>query len=241
MILVTGGTGLVGSHLLYFLLQENQQVRVLHRANSDLQRVKKVLGYYTDNAQSYFNRIQWVRADITNLPDLTEAFKDIKQVYHCAAKISFDPKHYSQLKKINVEGTAHIVNLCLHYKIEKLCYLSSIATLGSTADGSLITEDTPWNAESKNSVYALTKYSAEMEVWRGIQEGLNVVILHPSVILGEGFWTSGAGVLLKIAEKQIPYYTTGEIGVVDVKDVVRAMILSMKSDLQNTHKILSDE
>ncbi len=241
MILVTGGTGLVGSHLLYFLLKDNEEVRVTHRENSDLQRVKKVLSYYTEEAQEYFNRIQWVKANISDLPALSLAFKDVKQVYHCAAFISFDPKHYHQLKKTNIEGTANVVNLCLHHHVEKLCHLSSIATLGNTEDNSLITESTEWNPETNNSVYAITKYGAEMEVWRGSQEGLNVVILHPSVILGEGFPNSGIGVILGMAKREIPFYMGGGIGVVDVKDVVKAMLLLMESNLTKDHFILSAE
>jgi nucleoside-diphosphate-sugar epimerase len=239
MILVTGGSGLVGSHLLYFLLKNNDVVRATRREHSNLQRVKKVLSYYTEDAQEYFNRIEWIQADISDLPALTEAFIDIKQVYHCAALISFDPKHFQELRKTNIEGTANVVNLCLHHQVTKLCYVSSIVTLGNTEDNSLITETTEWNPEATDNVYAITKYGAEMEVWRGSQEGLNVVIVHPGVILGEGFPNAGVGTLISMAKKEFPFYMGGGIGVVDVKDVVQSMLLLMESELVKDHFILS--
>jgi len=238
MILVTGGTGLVGSHLLYFLLKENKKVRAIHRKNSNLEAVKTIFSYYTDEYDLLFNKIEWVEADITDIPALTEAFDAIAHVYHAAAYISFDVKHFHKLKKANIEGTANIVNLCLANKVEKLCYVSSVATLGKTEGGKLITEETVWNPEDNNSVYAISKYGAEMEIWRGTQEGLDCVIVNPGVIIGEGFWNSGSGVILKIASKGIPYYTLGGVGIVDVKDVVKAMILLMNNNIKNKKYIL---
>ena len=240
MILVTGGTGLVGSHLLYFLLKEKKQVRAIHRKSSDLQAVKQVFGYYVNEAEAeiLFNKIEWQEANITEIPALTDAFKGITHVYHAAAYISFDPKHYKKLKKANMEGTANVVNLCLANSVKKLCYVSSIATLGNGLNGAPITEETHWNPEEKNNVYAITKYGAEMEVWRGTQEGLDAVIFKPGVILGEGFWSSGSGVIIKTASKGIPFYTDGGMGVVDVKDVVKAMVQGMHSEEKNTSYIL---
>ncbi len=241
MILVTGGTGLVGAHLLYALLQKHNSVRATHRASSDLQAVKKVFSLYTEEAESLFQKIEWVEANITQIPALTAAFKDITTVYHCAAYISFNPKNYYKLKKANIEGTANVVNQCLANSIEKLCYVSSIATLGKTLNGSPITEETDWNPEEKNSVYAITKFGAEMEVWRGIQEGLDTIIVNPGVILGEGFWSSGSGTIIKRAAKGRTYYTLGRGGFVDVQDVVRAMIQLMEGAWTNQRYILVSE
>lgn len=209
MILVTGGTGLVGSHLLYALLQKGQQVRAIHRKGSDLNNVKKIFGYYSEDAASLFNSIEWMEANITNIPQLEDAFKGVTQVYHAAAYVDFKPKNYYKLKKANIEGTANIVNLCLTFKVEKLCYVSSIATLGTPVNGQPITEETHWNPESQNSVYAITKFGAEMEVWRGSQEGLKTVIVNPGVILGEGLWHKGSGSIVKRVAKGLTYYTTG--------------------------------
>ncbi|MCH2490355.1 MAG: NAD-dependent epimerase/dehydratase family protein [Flavobacteriales bacterium] len=238
MVLVTGGTGLVGSHLLYFLLKENETVRAIHRENSDLESVKRVFGYYASEAADLFDRIEWIEANIIDIPALSEAFQDITHVYHCAAYISFDPAHYRKLKKANVEGTANIVNLCLSHGIKKLAYVSSVATLGDAVNGKMISEDTHWNPEGENSVYAITKFGAEMEVWRGTQEGLNAVIVNPGVILGSGYWNSGSGSIIKTASKGIPFYFGGGIGIVDVKDVVRILLQLMKEEITGQRYVL---
>jgi len=241
MILVTGGTGLVGSHLLYFLLKENEQVRAIHRKNSEIGSVKKVFALYTSEVDSLYNKIEWVEANITEIPALTAAFDGITKVYHCAAFISFDVSKYRMLKKTNVEGTSNIVNLCLANKIEKLCYVSSVATLGSNLHNQLITEETSWNPDEKNSVYAITKYGAEMEVWRGTQEGLDAVIVNPGIILGTSPEGGGSGVIVSLAASGIPFYPSGAMGIVDVQDVVKVMIDLMDSETKNEQFILVSE
>lgn len=241
MILVTGGTGLVGSHLLFALVKGGDQVRAIHRKSSDLEAVKNVFSYYTNEPDIQFNKIEWMVADITDVPSLTAAFKGIDYVYHCAAYISFNPRHLSVLKKVNVEGTANIVNFSLAEGVKKLCYISSIATLGNTADGSFITEETEYNPEDKNSVYSITKHDAEMEVWRGTQEGLDAVIVNPGVILGEGIWSSASGGILRTVNKGVKYYTSGGVGIVDVQDVAKAMVALLKSPIKNDHFILVGE
>ena len=241
MILVTGGTGLVGAHLLYSLINRGENVRAIHRKSSDLEAVKNVFSYYTNEHEILFTKIEWMVADITDVPSLTPAFKDIDYVYHCAAYISFNPRHYPTLKKVNVEGTANIVNFSLSQGVKKLCYVSSIATIGKTANGDLITEETEYNPEEDNSVYAITKYNAEMEVWRGTQEGLDAVIVHPGVILGEGIWSSASGGILRTVYKGVKYYTTGGVGIVDVQDVAEVMISLLKSTIVNKNYILVSE
>ena len=241
MILVTGGTGLVGSHLLYFLLKENANVRAIHRKNSDLQSVKNVFALYTEEVDALFNKIEWVEANITDIPALTEVFKGVTKVYHCAAFISFDPSKYKVLKKANVEGTANVVNLCLANNIEKLCYVSSVATLGSNLNNQLISEETTWNPDEKNSVYAITKYGAEMEVWRGTQEGLETIIVNPGLILGTSPDGGGSSVIVSLGASGIPFYPSGAMGIVDVKDVVRAMMELMNSEIKNEQFILVGE
>ena len=240
MILVTGGTGLVGSHLLYFLAASGANLRATRRKTSNLARVEKIFGYYTDKktATTLFNAIEWVQADITNIPALTLAFENCKQVYHCAGMIDFDPKKYNLLKKVNTQATANIVNLALAHGIKKLCYVSSIATLGTTEDVSSVSEDTHYNQYAKNNVYSITKYAAEMEVWRATQEGLDAVIVNPGVILGAGFWHTGSGAIFKLASNTMSYFTSGSIAVVDVKDVVLAMQVLMNSALKNERYIL---
>tara|TARA_B100000809_G_scaffold266699_1_gene330829 strand:- start:6944 stop:7957 length:1014 start_codon:yes stop_codon:yes gene_type:complete len=238
MILVTGGTGLVGAHLLVALLNNGEKVRAIHRASSDLDAVKKVFSYGANEAESLFNKIEWMVADITDVTTLEAAFKDIEYVYHCAAYISFNPRHYPVLKKVNIEGTANVVNFCLTESVKKLCHISSIATLGKTNDGSFSTEETEFNPEEDNSVYSITKHEAEMEVWRGTQEGLDAVIVHPGVIIGEGVWSSASGGIFRTISKGLRYFTPGGVSIVDVKDVVKAMINLTTSDIKNEAYIL---
>lgn len=241
MILVTGGTGLVGSHLLYFLLQENKEVRAIFRKNSNLLAVKDIFSLYTEEVENNFERITWVEADLIDIPALKEAFLGITRVYHCAAFIDFDPAKYTALKKINVEGTANIINFSLANNVEKLCYVSSVATFGKTIGQKLISETSYWNPAEKNSVYAIAKYSAEMEVWRGTQEGLDAVIVNPGIILGASPHSEGSNLLIELGAKGIPYYPSGGMGIVDVRDVVKAMILLMNSNIKNEQYILVAE
>ena len=241
MILVTGGTGLVGAHLLFTLIDNNEEVRAIYRKTSDLNAVKKVFSYYTSEVDRVFNKIDWQLADITDILSLEVVFKNIDYVYHCAAYISFNPRHFKTLKKVNVEGTANVVNFCITEKVIKLCYISSVASLGKTENESLITEECEFNPNDRNSVYSITKHQAEMEVWRGSQEGLDVVIVQPGVIIGEGIWSSASGGIFRTIAKGLKFYTPGGIGIVDVKDVVTAMIYLTKSELKNQAYILVGE
>ncbi|MFD1062942.1 NAD-dependent epimerase/dehydratase family protein [Winogradskyella litorisediminis] len=243
MILVTGGTGLVGSHLLYKLLQTEEKIRATYRRAHKLDAVKHVFSYYSENWETLYSKIEWVEADIIDIPRLQKVFKDVEYVYHCAAFISFEPNKYPELRKINIEGTANIVNLCITNKIKKLCYVSSIAAIGQTVNPEiLIIEDTAWNPEDDNSVYAITKYGAELEVWRGTQEGLDAIIVNPGIILGPGFWRNGgSGSLFHQIYKGLAFYTKGGSSYVDVFDVVDIMVQLMQSDIKNEGYILISE
>lgn len=232
MVLVTGGTGLVGAHLLFRLIAQNVVVKATYRNLDSLEKVKKVFSYYTNDFQVLFERIEWVLGDLNDIPALETAFADITQVYHCAAFISFDPNDYRRLHKINAEGTANIANLCIANNIEKLCYVSSIATLGKPLEKSKVTEDTEWQSQYAN-VYARSKYAAEMEVWRASIEGVPVVIVNPGIILGPGFWERGSGSLFTTAAKNSDYYPPGGTGFVSVHDVTRMMISLMESPIKN--------
>lgn len=241
MILVTGGTGLVGAHLLYKLASSNKKIRAIYRNENKLTNTKSVFSSYIKNYKPLFESIEWVKADIIDIPSLTVAFEGINKVYHCAAFVSFEPDKYLQLRKTNIEGTANIVNLSITNKIEKLCYVSSIATLGDTLNHDPIDEETIWNSEADNSVYAITKYGAEMEVWRGTQEGLNAVIINPGVILGSGIWHYGTGNLFKKAHNGLKYYTEGTVGLISVLDVIDIMIELMGSSIINQRYVLVAE
>ncbi|MEM7186800.1 MAG: NAD-dependent epimerase/dehydratase family protein [Bacteroidota bacterium] len=238
MILVTGGTGLVGAHLLAHLAQKNTPIRATHRASSDLDAVKEIFRIYGPEVEHLYSSIEWMEANIIEIPALERAFEGISEVYHCAAYISFNPKNFRALKKTNVEGTANLVNLSLAKGIKKFCHVSSIATLGTSVDGQPIDEESFWNPEENHNVYSLTKHGAEMEVWRGVQEGLIAVIVNPGVILGEGFWNSGSGIIVKNAAKGSKFYTPGGSGFVDVRDVVTVMQLLMESHIASERYIL---
>lgn len=241
MILVTGGTGLVGAHLLYKLVSENEKVRAIYRNERKIANTKSVFSYYTEDYNTLFNAIEWIQADLLDVPALSEAFIGVTKVYHCAAFVSFEPDKYRLLRKTNIEGTANIVNLGVSNCIEKLCYVSSIATLGNTLNNEFISEETNWNPEDDNSVYAITKYGAEMEVWRGTQEGLDAVMVNPGVILGSGIWRYGTGSLFKKAQKGLKYYTSGTVGLVSVDDVISVMIKLMNSNIINQRFVLVAE
>jgi len=233
MILVTGGTGLVGAHLLYSLVNSNKKIRAIYRNEKKFEHVKRIFSYYTSTPEDLFNKIEWVNSDLNDIPSFTDAFEGITHVYHCAAFVSFEPDKFDLLQKTNIEGTANTVNFCISNSIKKLCYISSVAAIGTPKKGLAATEKTEWNPENNNSVYAITKYGAELEVWRGTQEGLDAVIINPGVIIGPGIWHYGSGSIIKTVANGLPYYTSGSMGYVDVNDVVKCMISAMESDLKN--------
>lgn len=240
MILVTGGTGLVGAHLLLQLLQKNEAVRAIYRNWSSVEKTKNI--FRLENRMDLFDKIEWMEADITDVPALEKAFENIKHVYHCAALISFDTTDEDSLRKINIEGTANVVNCCIDFNVKKICHVSSIAALGDVKEGeTTITEETEWNPEKNHGDYALTKYGAETEVWRGSQEGLEVVIVNPGVIFGKGFPNNGSGLLLQKIQNGFPFYTKGSTGITAVDDVVRIMIQLMKSPISGERYTIVSE
>ncbi|KAB5485067.1 NAD-dependent epimerase/dehydratase family protein [Flagellimonas hadalis] len=240
MILVTGGTGLIGSHLLFHLAKNGERARASYRTKESLDKVAKVFGYYAENPSELMEKIEWVQADITDIGQMERQFEGIKKVYHCAALISFDPKDYKTLEKINVEGTANVVNLCLKHGIQKLCYISSIAAIGPATKGKESTEENEWS-DTHVSVYGLTKRDAELEVWRGSQEGLSIAIVNPGVVIGPGFWRSGSGSFFSYAAKGKKHFIPGGTGFVTVDDVVNAMVQLMESDIKGEQFILVGE
>jgi len=241
MILVTGGTGLVGSHLLYHLLQSENSVKAIHQKTSDIAAVKKVFSYYTTNYETLFNKIIWLVAELNDVPALEIAFKDVTSVYHCAAFVSFNPADYKKMRRINIDGTTNIVNLCISNPIKKLCFVSSIAAVEKNIKNEIIDESESWNNEAEKSGYAITKYGAEMEVWRASQEGVDVVIVNPGVILGSGFWHKGSSNLFTKIKNGFNYYTEGVTGFIGVKDVVQIMQKLMQSTIKNERYILVAE
>ena len=240
MILVTGGTGLVGSHLLLQLVKSSAQVCALYRNSKSIFKTKDL--FAANNASNLFEKIEWIEADLNDVSSLKLAFKNIQYVYHCAGLISFDPKDESKLRKTNIEGTANIVNFCIDFKIKKLCYVSSIAALGHLAPHeNEISEATEWNPEKPNSDYAISKYGAEMEVWRGHFEGLNVAIVNPGVVFGTGFFDTGSNTFFSKINNRISFYTKGSTGYVDVDDVINIMMQLMQSEISGERFVIISE
>ncbi len=227
MILVTGGSGLVGQHLLEALLKTGEKIRATYR--------NEIPSFFTNIST---NSIDWFECDLLDIPSLEPAFENITHVYHCAAMVSYDQRKKDEMMLVNIEGTANIVNLCLDKNIEKLCHVSSISTLSDGVNNELISEKNDWEENPENSNYSISKQGAEMEVWRGIAEGLSAVIINPGIILGEGNILKSSSNLFKIVRDEFPYYTQGITAWVDVKDVVNVMILLMNSQIQNERFIV---
>lgn len=240
MILVTGGTGLVGFHLLLRLSQDENGIRAIYRSEKKLNHVKQL--FQKDNKLSEFEKIDWVKADLLNIPALETAFSNISYVYHCAALVSFNPKDEEKLYQNNIVGTANLVNCCLTSNVKKLCYVSSISALGNgTEHNLLINEETERNNEAVRSDYSISKFGAEMEVWRGFQEGLEVVIVNPGVIFGYGFPKEGSSLFVQNIKNGQLFYTQGKLGIIAVEDVVKAMTTLMKSTISGERFILVAE
>ncbi len=241
MILITGGTGLVGAHLLFDLLKKGEQVRAIKRSHSSLKQLEKIFSFYSASPQNLLSKIEWIEAELLDYFSLEEALKGVSKVYHCAAMVSFKKQDKQKMLTANIEGTKNLVNACLHHNIEKLVHVSSIAALGRAEQGESTNEKTPWKDGDKDSPYSISKYQSEMEVWRGIAEGLNAVIVNPSVILGPGDWSKGSPSFFKMMAKGMKYYSHGMNGYVYVRDVTRAMIELMESDICNERFVLNGE
>lgn len=240
MILVTGATGLVGGHLLWHLLQSNDTVVATKRANSNLDPLKKIFSFYSQSGVSVFNKIQWRIADVNDELSICNAMIDIDVVYHCAAIVSLS-NGLDDIISTNVKGTANIVNAAIDAGVQKFCFVSSIAACGHETDQRLITEISPIGDVSLRSAYAQSKYYSEQEVWKGIDKGLNAVIVNPGVILGYSGTDRGSSELFATVRKGLPFYTLGGSGYVAVDDVVKVMIELINSNVVGERFILVAE
>lgn len=229
-IVVLGGTGLLGSHLL-FELTKTQSVFASFRNQQKTQSVLEVFKHYDANmAEAQFRKIHWVFADVLDIDTLRDVIQDATQVYHCSALVSFHRIDFYKCIAINRGGTANVVNVCLENPDVKLCYVSSTAAIGQNKEGKTTEKDT-WKAGNLNSGYSVSKFGAEKEVWRGIEEGLNAVIINPCVILGAGDWRQGSLSLFKSAQKGLRFYPSGSNATVDARDVSRAMVFLMNGKI----------
>lgn len=226
-ILVTGGAGLVGNELINQLLMRGEPIKALYNNTT--------LSFHA-NA-----KLTPVKCDILDPIGLEEAMHGITHLYHCAAVVSFSPNQKQQLIATNIEGTANVVNAAIDAGVKKMVHVSSVSSLGRIRESEMITEEMQWSEETSNSLYGKSKHLGEMEVWRGIGEGLEAVIVNPSLILGAGNWNKGSSEIFLSAYNEFPWFTDGVSGFVDVRDVAKAMILLMNSELSNERFILSAE
>ena len=240
MILLTGGTGLVGSHLLYEITRSNTPVRAIYRDAKRIERVKKVFDFYSKGAPNNFELIEWVEADVLDLVQLEDTFAGITEVYHCAAMVSFARRDFSKMMHINREGTNNVLNLSLEYKIKKFGYISSTAAIGGQ-ENTLTTEDTKWKQSPKTSGYSITKYSAEKEVWRAVEEGLDVVIVNPCLVIGAGNWDESSMTIFRTVKKGLKFYTPGQNALVDARDIATILVRLMQSEVKNDRFLIISE
>lgn len=241
MIFVTGGSGLVGGHLLIQLLKQNQSVRALKRNNSKFDEFKLICAYYQVDFEETMSRINWVTGDLLDEASLYTALQGVTTIYHCAAIVSFGSSSPEVLRQTNIEGTRNLTKAALAHHISCFAFVSSIGALGQSENGSIITEDTPWSAKNTSSVYSNSKYAAEQEVWKASDEGLPVVIVNPGIILGAGDFSKGSLQLFAQVKKGMPFYTCQKSGYVDVRDVCRALITLVHQGITNQRFVLVSE
>ena len=230
-VLITGGTGFIGAYIIKELVERGYPVRAICRSDKRPFFVSRDI----------MDKAEWVNGDVLDVIALDDAMKGIDAVIHSAASISFTKKERKQMYNVNIDGTSNIVNLSLENNVKKLVHISSISALGRTSSGEHVTEEKKWTESKWNTHYGITKNKAEMEVWRGISEGLNAVIINPSTVLGYGNWHDGSCAIFKNSYKEFPWYTTGINGFVDVEDVAKVAVQLMESDINEERFILNSE
>ena len=225
MIFVTGGSGLIGSFLIPELISQGYKVRALYRGQVP--------------AIHLAEQVEWLEGDIQDIALLRDALQDVQYVFHSAGLVSYDPQDKDLLKQVNIEGTANIVDACLEAGSIKLCHVSSIAAIGRPAGEVILTESSKWNPAEEHSAYASSKHLGELEVWRGVAEGLDAVIVNPSVVLGPADWNRSSTRLFKYVYNNNSFYTSGKANFVDVRDVVEAMLRLTFSEISGERYILN--
>lgn len=240
MITVTGGTGMLGAHILYKLAQKHSQVTALKRFGSDTSFTKKIFAYYDNSNSDNYKKIIWKDCDVSDITCLREHINTGDTIIHAAAMVSFKKKDKALIKEINIQGTQNIVNTALEKGIKKLCHVSSVAALSKKSPDEA-TDESLGELNKSASEYSKSKYYSEMEVWRGISEGLNAVIVNPSVILGPGSPDKGSGPLFKTAYNNNKFYTEGITGFVDVNDTAEIIIRLTESDISGERFVLNAE
>lgn len=231
MVLVTGGTGFLGSYIIKQLVEKGYTVRALRRTNKVPFWISKEI----------MDKVEWADGDVLDVVALQDAMEGIDTVIHSAAVVSFVKKDRKEMYQVNVDGTANVVNMALEKKIRRLVHISSVAALGRTANGGHVNEEKKWEESKVNTHYARSKYKAELQVWRGMSEGLDAVILNPSTILGYGDWHSSSCAIFRNVYEGFNWYSPGINGFIDVEDAAKAVILVMETDISGERFILSGD
>lgn len=239
MIVVTGGTGLLGSHLLLELARKHERITALKRPSSDLEEVRKVFFYHSPEADKLFRRIRWTDTDLMSQQEVEEVVRGAGQVYHCAAMVSFQPRDRQKMIDFNVQSTTHVVQGCLKGKVNRLMHVSSSSAIGRPPEDIPAGESMIWTRSKTNTGYSVSKFQSEMEVWRGMEEGLKAVIVNPAIILGPGFWEKGSSSMFTRIDRGLKYATTGVTGYVGVQDVVSVMTGLMEHEWSGERFIVS--
>lgn len=234
LVLVTGATGMLGSRLLIDLFKKGYRIRAIYREKQRIEQFESNVAAYPDCPAHLSAAIEWVKADLLDAASMLKVLEGVETVYHSAAMVSFDPARRKAMYRANIEGTHLLINAAIEKGVQRFCHVSSVAALGKTENGEAINENTGWVPQQKNSGYSISKFHAEMEVWRGINEGLDAVIVNPSIILGPGEWESGSSAFFHQIYKGLKFYTRGETGFVDVRDVSAALVTL--TDQQNWEK-----
>ena len=240
MVLVTGATGILGRVLVLELLKQGKSVRATKREMSNLQEVKKSWDFYTDQADEYFKKIEWVEVDFEDVDSLRIALEGIEGVYHCSAKVSFYPKDEAEMFKTNIEGTKNLLYIAEEKSVKKFLFVSSIAVFNKINEKGEIDEESDFDGKKQNSAYALSKYLSEMEVWRAYAEGMNTIIINPGVIIGSGNWGKSSGDLFPSFEKS-PFSFSGGTAYVDVRDVAKTAVILMEKEKFGERYIIISE
>lgn len=242
MNFLTGSTGLVGMRLALDLLQRGEPVRALFRSGSNLKLVEEVFSFYDqENGHKLFDQIEWVEGDVLDLSALRPYLNGVKKIFHSAAVVSYDLRDSDLMQRVNVQGTANLVNLALEVGVEKFAHVSSVSALSVPENGDCMDESNYWIAGKEFTPYGLSKYLAEQEVWRGIEEGLQAVIVNPCMVLGAGKTGKSSAQIFKMLGRKWPAYPPGTAGYVDVRDVSRSLVELAFSDITAQRYVLVGE
>lgn len=240
MILVTGATGILGRVLALYLLKNGKNVRGTKRPSSDLEEVRHSFSFYTENPDAWFSKIEWVDVDFEDQFSIQKALDGISEVYHCAAKVSFNPADRRDLCKTNIQGTTNLLYACENSSVQKFLHISSIAVLDTPNELGFLDEESEYNSKLDHSDYATSKHFSEMEVWRASAEGLQTIILNPGMIIASGNWKQSSGALIgSFAEEN--YTFSGGTSYVDVRDVATIAIELMDQNAFGERFILISE